>query len=69
VADGNDINQTVAVRNAVHHSPLTNTDAPQVSCTLELHDSRWTRIRHERLDLPEYTPGDLGVKVLELFAR
>ena len=69
VTDSKDVNQAFAVGNTVHHPPLANTNAPKVSCTLQLHNARWTRIRHQRLDLSEEAPGNLGIKVLQLFAR
>ena len=69
MSNSNNINQTVSVRNAIHHTPFTYTDAPEVACTLQFHNPRGTGIRHQRFDLLEDAPGNLGVKILQIFTR
>ena len=64
MADSNDVNQTVAVRNAVYDSPLADANAPKVCCALQLHNAGWARIWHQRLDFFKDAPGNLGIKVL-----
>jgi hypothetical protein len=69
VADSNDINQTVAIRNAEYDSPLADANAPKVRCAFQLYNSAWARSCHKRLDLFEDLPGNLRIKVLQFFAR
>jgi len=46
VANSNDINQAVSVRDAIHHTPLTHTDTPEIARTLQLYDSGWAGVSH-----------------------
>ena len=39
VANSNDINQMVPVRNAVDHAPLAHTHSPEIACAFELYNS------------------------------
>ena len=69
MADSNDINQAVSVSDAVHHTPFAYPDTPEVACTFQLHDSGRTWVLHQRLDLLEDAPCNLGIKILQFFTR
>jgi len=69
VTNGNDIDQTLAVQDAVNNSPLANADAPKICGTVKLDHSRRSRVGHKRLDLLDDPPRDLWIKVLQLLAR
>jgi hypothetical protein len=64
MANGIDINQAVSVRNTVHHAPLTHSDTPEVASALKFYDPGRTGIRHQRLDLFEDAPCNLGIEIL-----
>jgi hypothetical protein len=54
MANGNDIDESVSVRDAVNDAPLADTDAPKVVSTFKLRDSNGTGIHHERFNLFEH---------------
>jgi hypothetical protein len=69
MADGDDINQPIAIRDPVHHAPFAYPNPPKICSTLQLHDSGRTGISHQPLNALEDPAGDLGIKVLEFFTR
>jgi hypothetical protein len=69
MANGNDIDESVSVRDALNDAPLADTDAPKVASTFKLRDSYGAGIYHERFNLFEYPPADLPIQILELLAR
>lgn len=69
VAHSDDVNQAVTVRDPVNHAPLSHADAPKIGRAFQLRNAGWARFRHQRLNLLEDAPGNLGIKVLQFFTR
>ena len=65
----NDINKFLSVHPSIHDTLLTDSDAPQIGCSLELSCSRGTRAAHERVNAFENARSNWRVKRLKLFAR
>lgn len=69
MTDGHDVNKLFTVGDSIDHAPLTNPDAPKVSCALNLDCASGPGFAHQQLNVFENAQCDRGIKGLKLFAR
>lgn len=69
MADRDDIHRPFPVRNLIDHAPITDADPVQIPGAFNLDNTLRTRIRHQRLDLPQDPARYRRIKRLQLLAR